>query len=170
MQWPSYHLWIVPADVLWQRATDAIAVLSRELGGPRFAPHVTLTSDLEGSEAELVRRTQQLAARLSAFELELERIAFGDQHFRCIYAEARPTPPLSRARALARRAFGQPDAPFEPHLSLAYGTYEASHKVAATAALRADLLGTFRVHALTLIRARSGEPDSWDELCAAHMA
>jgi 2'-5' RNA ligase len=170
MEWPSYHLWIAASDVLWQRSSDAIALLARELGGPRFEPHVTLTSDLDGSEAELVSRTQKLASRLSAFELDFERIAFGDQHFRCIYAAARLTPQLAHARALARQVFGQPNALFEPHLSLAYGTFDAARKAAAAAALPAGLLGSFRVHTLSLIRSESQEPDSWHELCAAGMA
>jgi 2'-5' RNA ligase len=170
MEWPSYHLWIAASDALWQRSTNAIAQLSRELGGPRFEPHVTLTSELEGSELELARRTRELAARLTAFDLELEKIDFDDQHFHCIYAEARLTPPLAHARALAREVFGQAGAPFEPHLSLAYGSYDAARKVAAADALPAGLLGSFRVHTLSLIRARSSEPSDWDQLCTARMA
>jgi 2'-5' RNA ligase len=169
MDWPSYHLWLKPEGASFERYSGAIARLARELGGPLFEPHVTLTSELPGTEPELLQRSAALAGKLRAFEIVLEAVDFGSEYFRCVYARARPTPALAHARELARRAYAQSDADFMPHLSLAYGDYPAARKRAAASVLPENLLGTFTVQALSLIRSGSPDPASWEEIATPRL-
>jgi 2'-5' RNA ligase len=96
--------------------------LAARLGTEAFAPHVTLLPGLVTPEAEVVDGARDLAAELGPMVLEPTEVDGLDEHFRCLFYRIGGTPALRQARAAAALRFGgDPEAPFEPHLSLVYG-------------------------------------------------
>ena len=56
MTFPSYHLWLKPSGTIYDALSEMIEELAHTLGGPVFAPHVTLLGSLVGTEEQHHRR------------------------------------------------------------------------------------------------------------------
>lgn len=160
-----YHLWLKPSKRASDQFAHAIQQLALELDAPVFEPHITLLGNVEGSRAQQVARSHELARRLSPFPVNLTGAAFGEDYFHCVFLVAELTPPLLHAHALARKIFRQEGgAPYRPHLSLVYGRYPESRKKGIIARLPASLCLSFEVSVLSLIEAGSDAPKDWQEV------
>jgi hypothetical protein len=100
-----YHLWLKPSSKASSQFADIIQRLSLELKAPTFEPHITLLGNLNGSEAEQVARSKELARRLSPFPIHVREPAFGEDYFHCVFLIADMTPPLLHAHTLACEIF-----------------------------------------------------------------
>ena len=147
-------------DVLAQTIRD----LARELGAPIFEPHISLIGNLEGTEKELIKRTEELARHLESFTAVLTEASYRDSHFQCLFMLVEQTPPLMNAYAIAIDRFHKPHQQFMPHLSLVYGSYPESRKKLIIDHLSADVRVNFEVTALYLVRADSPDPKDWHEI------
>jgi 2'-5' RNA ligase len=160
-----YHLWLKPSSKASDQFAHVIQQLALELEAAVFEPHITLLGNLEGSKAEQVSRSKELARRLSPFPINVTEPAFGEDYFYCVFLIAEMTPPLLHAHALAREIFHQEGrAHYRPHLSLVYGRYPESRKKDVIARLPASLCLPFEVSHLSLIRASSDDPKEWQEV------
>lgn len=129
MTMKTYSLWLKPAPAAADRFTELINELSRRLGTPRFAPHLTLSGTSAITEAEAVSRAERLAAQLAPVPIHLAGADHTDAYFRCLFLRAEKTPRLLAAHRVASTQMQQTiDADFMPHLSLVYGTVAASVK------------------------------------------
>lgn len=162
----SYFLWLKPSGGAYGQLAGVIAELARQWSGPTFDPHVTLLGGLEGSEAELVERSTQLAAQLSAFPIVLRRASFGDDYFQCVFLPIESTPSLLTARGAAEHLFGRSGDDFRPHLSLLYGRHPDDRKAAIARDLPSTVCAPFDATAVHLIRADSSDPKDWYEVAA----
>jgi len=160
-----YHLWLKPARGVSERFAGVIQQFALELDAPTFDPHITLLGNLNGSDAEQVTRTNELARRLQPFPIHVRGPAFGEDYFHCVFLVAEMTPPLFHAHASARRIFYQEEGGhYLPHLSLVYGRFSKDRKKDIIATLPASLCVPFDVTHLSLIRAGSEEPKDWQEV------
>jgi 2'-5' RNA ligase len=160
----TYHLWLKPSGKVSATLARTIQYLANELGGPVFDPHVTLLADLIGTEREHIQRTRIAAQQLRPFRIILGEPAYLNQYFQSLFMRVEQAPSLMNAHALARQIFEKPLAPFMSHLSLAYGVYQESRKIAIINKLSRGVRTSFEVTALFLIKAESNDPQDWYEI------
>ena len=157
-------LWLSPADTEASALSALILELSDRLGTPRFEPHLTLLPLPQGqAKAEVERRAGSLADRLAPLTLPLRGLLGEPDFYRALYAAVEPTPALLSARAEARALFPSPDAPWRPHLSLAYGRLDAPVQAALSVELWPRLPAEVTARHLDLIRT-DGPPRAWRRL------
>jgi 2'-5' RNA ligase len=157
----GYSIWLMPTGNVRDELSKTISQLSHQYATPVFPPHVTLIGNLLGGEKELSSQTQQLAARIRAFEISLTTIDFLDEYFRCLFLRAAETPPLLEAHQMARALFHREQEPrFMPHLSLLYGHFDAETKQQIIQAIGRGFRKTFSATALHLF-STTGEPKDW---------
>lgn len=164
MDFPSYHLWLLPSAPLTAAFDADIARFSVRLGGPRFVPHVTLASPLPApgpdEGASLAAKTRELAKAQTALSVPVLGLRAGRSHFQSVFLALETTPALAHARSSALEAFGLAETRFSPHLSLAYGgpVPERERLVRAEASRGATHCTLDR---LALVQASSEDPQDW---------
>jgi len=158
-----YSLWFKPAGATFDVLAEVIDQFAQEFGHTTFEPHVTLLGNLDGTEEEILRRTELLAKRLQPFQIELTEPAHGHQHFQCVFMRVGQSSSVMDAHARAQKVFDQSEGRFMPHLSLVYGTFPDARKLEIISRLP-DLRGSFEATTLYLIEADSDDPKDWREL------
>jgi 2'-5' RNA ligase len=158
-----YSLWFKPTGRTFEVLTEVVERFARESGATPFEPHVTLLGNLDGTEAEIVRRSEDLARTLRRFEIELTEAAFGQEHFQCVFMRVRETPAVMGANSQARQAFNQAPGRYMPHLSLVYGSLPDARKREIVARLP-DLSLSFEAETVYVIRADTDDPEDWHEV------
>ncbi|HEX6738302.1 MAG TPA: 2'-5' RNA ligase family protein [Vicinamibacteria bacterium] len=156
-------LWLAPGEPEGAALARLLLALARRLGTPPFDPHVTLLGPVAAPPDEALARCAELARRLAPLALPLRDVRGEDDYFRALYAAVEPTPALLAAREAARALLPAPDAPFRPHLSLAYGRLEDTAQVALSIELRPQLPSPVRARHLELIRT-DGPVRAWRRL------
>lgn len=157
----GYALWLVPGEPLFSRLAAQIARLSRKLATPLFEPHITLLGGITLPEEEVIARSVSLAGALKPFQIELGKIGYLDEYFRCLFIRAVPADSILNAHQAAQEIFRQQGGPpYEPHISLIYGKLGIETKKEIAAGF-ASLAGqTFEVESLAVYRVR-GAPSEW---------
>jgi 2'-5' RNA ligase len=160
----TYHLWLKPSGETYNLLAHTIHELARGLGAPVFEPHITLLSNLDGTEGQHRQRSEELVERLHPFPIGLIAASCGNEYFQCVFLKVDQTPPIMGANALARLIFSQPHDGYFPHLSLAYGLYPEARKAEVAASLPSSVCTSFEAADLYLIRADSTDPGDWHEV------
>ena len=160
-----HSLWFKPTGRTFDVLTEVVERFARESGATPFDPHVTLLGNLEGTEDEILRRSEALARQLRRFEIELTEPASGQEHFQCVFMRVRETAPVMDANSQARQAFNQAPGKYMPHLSLVYGSFSDARKREIIARLP-HLRLSFDAAAVCVIRADSDDPKDWHEVGA----
>ncbi len=157
-------LWLVPEGAEADLLTRLISDLAARLGTPRFAPHVTLIPGLGSREGDVVRRAKEMATTLEPHALPLGPVEGRSEYFRCLCARVPETLRLLTTHAQARLTFrGAAEAPFEPHLSLAYGRLSPQDKEPLIAELAPRLPSRLACTALEVVRTEGPAAD-WRSL------
>jgi hypothetical protein len=159
----TYHYWFKPSGAAYDILAQTIHDLARELNAPTFEPHISLIGNLDGTEKELIHKTEELARQLESFKAVLTEASYRESHFQSLFMLVEPTPPLMKAHAIASDFFAKPYQDFMPHVSLLYGSYAESRKKLIIDKLPAHVRTTFEVTALYLVRADSPDPKDWHE-------
>lgn len=160
-----HSLWFKPTGPTFDVLVEVIERYARESGATPFEPHVTLLGNLDGTEPEILRRSEALGRQLRRFDIELVEPAFGQEHFQCVFMCVRETANVMDANSQARQAFNQAPGKYMPHLSLVYGSFSETRKREIIARLP-DLRLTFAATAVHVIRADSDDPKDWHEVGA----
>lgn len=156
-----YSLWLIPSGTEKRRLAEVIERLSRDPGGPRFDPHLTLLGGLDGEERFFARATERLAASLRPITLHLRAIEFGVAYYRSLYLRVEESDQLMAAHREALRLFGKKeDASFMPHVSLFYGTLSRDARTQIAETLDAWRAVDCRTDRLRLV-ATGGGLSSW---------
>jgi 2'-5' RNA ligase len=143
--------------------------LAGRLGTEVFAPHVTLLPGLAAPETEVVEGARSLAGDLSPLVLQPVGVDGVDEYFRGLFFRIALDPPLRRTRSSAARRFGgDPEAPFDPHLSLVYGRLEEMVKTDLERELAALAPHPFDVRRLHVWRTE-GHVEEWREVARFDM-
>jgi 2'-5' RNA ligase len=156
-------LWLAPGDAEAAPLARMILELGRRLGTPPFEPHLTLLGPLDRPAGEVEAKAAELARGLAPLALPLRGVNGEESYFRALYAAAEPTPELRAARDAARALLAAPDAPFRPHLSLAYGRLEPTVQVALSIELAPRLPAQLLARHLDLVLA-DGPVGAWRRL------
>jgi len=158
----QYHLWLTPSGEAHDCLTQLINQLGEEYRGPRFEPHISLLGEIEGEESILSEQARMLASKLAPLSIDLQRPAYEDEYFRCVYFTVKETPEIGEAHEEAKLVFGKtPVSPFRPHVSLLYGLFPERVKREVIASLPVDFPKTFFANELKLIRSESLNPRDW---------
>ena len=161
-------LWLMPEGAVGERLAAVIDGLAVRLGTSAFAPHVTLLPGLPGPEAEVLDRTRALAAALPPLPMALFGVGGLDAHFRCLFFGV-TSPPIQEAHSKAACRFGrEPDASFDPHLSLVYGSVGARPKAELKRELSREVPPPFEARRLTVWRTE-GRVGEWRELASVEL-
>jgi 2'-5' RNA ligase len=162
-------LWLMPEAAVRERLATLIDRLAAEPGTAGFAPHVTLLPGLPGPEAEVLDRARVLAPELPALSLPFSGIDGTSAHFRCLFLRVATSPALREAHARAAQHFGrEPEASFDPHLSLVYGTLDAARKDDLKRELQPLAPPSFEARRLHVWRTE-GPVREWRELAAVEL-
>lgn len=156
----GYTLWLMPKGEVYNRFESLIKKLAKEYGGPIFEPHVTLLGDIEQSEEEVIRKTEQLVLGQKPFPITLKQIDYQDYHFRALFVRAEITESLLSLHNRAKEIFGMQDIPsYMPHLSLLYGNYPNELKEKIISEIGREQTAQFEVSSVYLIK--GGEVKDW---------
>ena len=165
-----YSLWLLPSGEEERRLAKAIESLSRDPGGPRFDPHLTLLGGLDGEEEAFIDAARRLAASLRPVILHLRGIEFGDEYYRCLYIRVGESEKLTAAHREALRFFGKRKAPsFMPHVSLFYGTLKEPRRRDLCSRLNRTFDLDCPADRLRLV-ATGGGPPSWRGVCEIRLS
>lgn len=157
----GYSLWLMPAGDVYDRLKGLISRLSRRYSTPDFEPHVTLLSEIPGPEDEIVSKTARLASVIGPYKIELSRVEYLNEYFRCLFLRAKETDEVMRANREARRIFGrETDPEYMPHLSLMYGDFPPRTKEKIIEEIGKEISAGFGVESIHLF-STSGEPEDW---------
>lgn len=124
MKVTGYSIWLVPEAHAGQVFGSQIERLATRYGGPFFGPHITLLAEIPITleRGDVIEKVKALFANVSSFEVTLGTVATGSEYFKNIYLEVHKDVNLTTLSQEAQNAFGM-NAPYLPHLSLAYGTF-----------------------------------------------
>ena len=123
MKGVGYSLWLVPErnSEEFHLLRKLIDKLAHRYRTPAFDPHVTLLGKIHDSKRDAVKKTRDIAAMLSPFEIALGKIGSNGAYFQMLFSEIEQTPALMAANVALQKMFGMNGKDFFPHLSLAYG-------------------------------------------------
>lgn len=143
-----------------------ISRLSERCSAPNFEPHVTLLGQVVGSEEEIVSRVAQLANIITSYEIQLARVDYLDEYFRCLFVKAEETDDVMNANAKARETFQgyitsqDPTNQYMPHLSLLYGNFPSQTKEEIIKEIGQKWEKTFQVISMHVF-STTGEVKEW---------
>jgi hypothetical protein len=165
-------LWISPSGEALNKIQHTMHLMHRRGGGPHLRPHVTLLSGIERTQASAELKLKHLAVRIKPFTIELGRIEWRNDFFRCFYAAATLSEELATAQRAAHEVFEMmPPVPYEPHLSLLYGNVDEALKKELAAEIGGRVDVSFTATALQLVNASPGVPvTSWKTLSERTLA
>ena len=158
----GYHLFFFPEGQLFDDLQATINQLAEKYGGAKFEPHLTLLARIpKADEAELVAKTQQLAATMQPFEVEPKEVFAEDTYFRALYCKAEPNAKMEEYHQKALAMFVVQDVNvYMPHLSLFYGNVPQSIKDTMIASLSLPASMKFLTDKVYLYRTE-GEAQDW---------
>jgi 2'-5' RNA ligase len=165
-------LWILPTGGALDQIQHLTHLVHRRGGGPRFKPHLTLLSGIERTQADAELKLKHLAFRIRPFEIRLGRIEWRQEYFRCLYATAALSPELAAAQREAYEVFEMnPPPPFEPHVSLLYGSLDEALKKELAGEAGGSLDVSFNATAVHLVNASPSVPvTGWKALAERQFA
>lgn len=162
----SYALWLRPFGNIAFSLEQRIQKLAKQYNTSVFEPHVTLLGGLRGHQEKMISLTKTLASSLTPFDIVLTRAGSSDEFFRALFVYVQDTPELMRARELAEELFETDDQPFNPHLSLLYGTLDRQTRERILNTMGREYHIRFRVKSLILVET-GNQPEKWKKIHAA---
>ncbi|HLD39597.1 MAG TPA: 2'-5' RNA ligase family protein [Candidatus Nanoarchaeia archaeon] len=157
----GYSLWLMPSGESYNRLNSIISQLSRRHNAQYFEPHVTLMGEILGTEDELVSKTAKLSSLIQKYEIDLGKVEFLPEYFKCLFLRARESDKVMLANEVTRKVFGREHDPkYMPHLSLLYGDFSPTIKEEMIAKIGNDISIKFDVNSIHLF-STNGEPKDW---------
>jgi 2'-5' RNA ligase len=159
-------VWIQPNGQALESILKAMRLLRQRTGGPEFHPHLTLLKGIETTRSAADLRLGHLASRIRPFMVRLGRIAWKRDYFRCLYATVAMNQELAAAQKMAHEIFEMsPAEPFEPHVSLLYGSLDEALQKELAKEAGGSLHVSFEAKAMHLVNAAQSVPVSeWKTL------
>jgi hypothetical protein len=119
---PQYSIWLLPRADHEVALTATVSRLSTELGGPLFAPHVTIQGDVALTPDQLRPTLARMAAQTRVLHWPVALVDGTPHFFRCLFLRFDLNPAFKELQAATQLLTGTAHglSPF-PHLSLAYG-------------------------------------------------
>lgn len=147
-----YSLWLIPGVATERPFAEAIDYLSERYSGPRFAPHITLLSGLQGPEEILVAKTSELAGEFNSFNIKATGLAMEPYYFRNFYLKLESSANFLLAYQRASKALSKnTSVEFVPHISLHYGTSSREECTSMGKEIHSQLPGNATIDRLYLV-------------------
>ena len=124
----AYSIWLIPDGETYIFLKNTIIELSHIFKGIKFAPHVTVVSNLDYSEKFLSKRVESIAKKVEPFCIEFNTINYLDKFFQSFFISIKKNDELNYIRNIAKSYFPKMAEEYYPHLSLAYGNIESKIK------------------------------------------
>ena len=158
----GYHLFLIPPQELCGELQGVISQLAQEYQSISFVPHVTVLARIqEGSETDLIGKTERLAELLEPLQISLSEVCTEDAYYRALYLKAEEHEALHTAHSQALSMFGMKDSVlYTPHLSLYYGNTSVESKEKMIESLSLSIPIRFRADHLYLYKTE-GEAHQW---------
>jgi len=152
-------IWIPLNGEAHDAVVKSMRLARQRAGGPEFHPHVTLLRGIERTRDSAIVKLKELAQALKPFTVRLGRIAWRTDYYRCLFATVAMSTALAAAHRRAHEIFEMdPPEPFEPHVSLLYGSLDESAQQALARELGGSLHVSFEARALQLVNAAMRAP------------
>ena len=118
----QYSIWLLPRADHEAALTATVSRLSTELGGPFFAPHVTIQGDVALTPDQLRPTLARIAAQTPVQHWPVAMVDGTPHFFRCLFLRFDLHQAFTEMQAATQLMTGTAHglSPF-PHLSLAYG-------------------------------------------------
>jgi len=157
----KYSIWLMPTGEIYKKLNGLIFQLSREYNTPKFEPHVTLFGRILGHKEEVILKTAQLASMVKPYKIELNRVEYLDEYFRCLFLKAKETNKVIKANQEAKKIFSrETDLKYMPHLSLMYGDFTPQIKEKIITEIGKKIPVSFDVDNIHLFSTDS-KPQNW---------
>ncbi|KAJ2454137.1 hypothetical protein EV183_001739 [Coemansia sp. RSA 2336] len=128
----KYSLWLCPSpdSTAFSFISSIIDQFAQSIGAPPFSPHLTLFSPIRAdTDKEALDQVAEFAGKLREHKLvdlpvNVVDVGTGHKFHHCLFLEACGA--LAEANSIARKHWAvasQP--PYQPHVSLLYGEYDA---------------------------------------------
>lgn len=157
----GYSLWLVPEGLAFLQYSAIIKRLSEENVTPNFEPHVTLLGGIDGSEEEVVDKTDQLSKLVRPYYLSFIALGREDHWSRALYLLADLTSDALAANRVAQNIFrGRVVEDYIPHLSLLYGYPSDAMKQVIMRSIFNNFPSRFEVTSIDLFKCQ-GRVEDW---------
>lgn len=161
----KYSLQIPTTGTCDTELRGTISRLAKQYSSPLFEPHITLAADIEGDEADVIRRVAQLGSSLQPATLELGEISMSSTYFQSVFVRVKATAWLMDLYLKSRAIFGLPTLALMPHIGLVYGIDSMSEREALATELTLESTD-FVANQLTVVSfdPSTNDTDSWQNL------
>jgi len=155
----TYSLWLVPEESALSKFLKIIGDLSEKYNSPKFEPHITLLSRIEGEEDDLIKKTEELVSFLSTLTITLESFGFSKYPHKALYLNVKKTDELLSAHEKASEIYSH-NAEFAPHMSLLWGTFDIDLKLKIIEEL-GEQNDTFKISSVELYDITNEDENLW---------
>lgn len=165
MNKPRYSIWLVPAAPARQQFSQAIIDLAAKYQSPWFVPHMTVLADNYLDIDTLVQKLTPVAQQTSKLSIQIDHLEIGQKYYQCMYAKLIKSPALTDLYTNTCNALDQPaDSNWLAHMSLLYGEFDDTIKLAAQKDARSMMLpNIFETDSLS-IWLSGPDPEKWQEI------
>lgn len=151
----------MPKGEAYDKLNNLISRLGIEYNAPYFEPHVTLIGAVSGSEEDILSKTSKLALAIKPYKIELEKVDYLDEYFRCLFLRVKQTKDVMNANLEAKAIFNKQGTPdYMPHLSLMYGNFSSKTKKEIIKKIGESIPIIFQVNNANLF-STNGELKEW---------
>lgn len=165
---PKFALWLRPFGDAAYELSQRINRLSQKYDTPSFEPHITLVSNLQRPQHELIQLTEVLGGATSPFSVELAELGYTDNYYQSLYYKVKQTTTFVSVHKTAGKFFGyNRNDRYFPHLSLMYGNIRESDKQQLIQEIGPIEHSKFWVHSVLLIKTEGAVGD-WEKIHTAN--
>jgi len=123
MKRPSvfYSIWAVFNNTQQKLLENLKKKINKELKGPFFPVHMTISAGFLGEEEKLINKMQLTLKKLDKFNIELEKYDYKKTFFQSLYIKVKKNNELVSQKKIIDKVFNCQTGLFSPHISLFYG-------------------------------------------------
>ena len=164
-----YSLWLRPSQTQIDELMKIISRLSHRYRTTPFPPHITLLPSIASNINNLVEICAQITKQFSAFDIQLEGIAYTPAYFRNLFILAKTESPLIELYGQAAKLLGyQPNEVYMPHVGLLYGNLDEKKQQALKEELKNSYTKVFSCQRLDLYNTTNHE-SQWHLIESFHL-
>jgi 2'-5' RNA ligase len=165
-QTSGYHFFLTISEPLISELNRTITELAEKMHSSAFVAHCTLIAEIPDapglSEEMILEQAKRLAATTRPLTLTLDTVEIEDTFFRALTIRPAPSVALDALHTQARELFSMQDPrPYQPHVSLLYGTFSTEEKRQVSTTLVLPLGRTFVAESLQVFKTH-GSVDQWE--------
>lgn len=162
----SFSIWLTFPQDIKQQLETVVRSLAEKHKSPIFEPHITLISQVTGTEEHVTNQVKVLAKNTKAFNLGLTDVDYSTTYYQSVFVRITTSLPLIKLRMQAQKIFDI-DGFYMPHTSLVYGNFPPKVREKIAKSIKLPRL-KFKVD--TLVVTPSGEsvksPQDWIHLAS----